>query len=221
MTPPQTGLMSRIDHFSHLHRSKANRSSSFPCSHHMKQIQPMRTLILSLTVLATLLTACSDDRTQQLNAIEEASMHMKNSKQVTAEQISNAITLHETFLADYPEDSLAPTLWMELAEFYVVRDRYQDAVDAYATVYRDYPDFPRRADALFMQAFHTDESLEDIDEAEALYTQFINDHPDHALARDAEFALQYLGMSDEELIQMFIENNAAGDSALVADEVTE
>ena len=62
---------------------------------------------------------------------------------------------------------------------------------------------------LFLQGFVYESQLHNIIRAKEAYTEFIRKYPRHQLAKDAQFSIENLGKSDEELIKMFEEKNRA------------
>lgn len=59
-----------------------------------------------------------------------------------------------------------------------------------------------------MRAFTLDSDLKRLDEAKALYEQFVADYPDDDFVDDAHILLENLGKDDEEIIRSFTEKNA-------------
>ena len=72
----------------------------------------------------------------------------------------------------------------------------------------DYPSYENTPVALFMLAsFVYDEQLHDLDKARETYQQIIDEYPDSPFAADATIAITQLGMTPEELVRMFEEQN--------------
>ncbi len=69
-------------------------------------------------------------------------------------------------------------------------------------LYEHEPDSRYAVKALFLHAFMADEDMSDIEKARALYTEFIKRYPDADFASNAEFLLEHLGKSNEEILQM-------------------
>lgn len=70
-------------------------------------------------------------------------------------------------------------------------------------VYNNYPDYERRPYALFLRAFVLENQANNLDEAERVYTQFIEEYPQHEMADDAKYSIDNMGKSPEELIREF------------------
>ncbi len=64
-----------------------------------------------------------------------------------------------------------------------------------------YPDHPRAAQSLFLKAFTLDNDLNQFEEARKLYEEFLQKYPNNEFAPSAQFLLENLGKSDEELLE--------------------
>lgn len=56
--------------------------------------------------------------------------------------------------------------------------------------------------ALFLHAFMCDEDLKEYDRASVLYRKFLEKYPDSDFADDAQFLLENLGKTDEEMLEI-------------------
>lgn len=80
---------------------------------------------------------------------------------------------------------------------------YKKAIELYQNVYTNYPESDRAAQAFFLHGFTLDNDLKQIDEARVQYEAFLQKYPDNDFADDAQFLLENLGKSEEELINSF------------------
>jgi TolA-binding protein len=123
---------------------------------------------------------------------------------------SEAIALtkaYEAYALDYAQDSLTPELLFKAAELYSALRQSYKALETYKQIYADYPQFEKRPICLFMQAYITDDELNDDNQAKILYEKFIAEFPNHVLAKDAKFSIENLGLTDEELLRKFQQQN--------------
>jgi TolA-binding protein len=81
------------------------------------------------------------------------------------------------------------------------------ALDLYAWVCEGFPESTRASQALFLQAFTLDNDLGRYDEARIKYQAFLESYPENEFADDAQFLLENLGKSEEEIIRAFEEKN--------------
>jgi TolA-binding protein len=92
----------------------------------------------------------------------------------------------------------------------------KQAIEFFERLRSEYPDYPRTADALFLEAFVYDDQVKDYAKAGELYRLFIEKYPNHPFAKDAEASLNMLGKSNEDLIKEFEENLKADSAATVS-----
>ncbi|MBR9831159.1 tetratricopeptide repeat protein [Acidiluteibacter ferrifornacis] len=120
--------------------------------------------------------------------------------------ITNANLLIEGYVKyanEYPEDSESATFVFKAAEVSLGLNQGTTALALYTKVYEDYPEFEKRPYSLFLQAFINENNLGKLEEARVIYEKFIADYPDHPMADDAQYSLDNLGKSPDELIKEF------------------
>jgi tetratricopeptide (TPR) repeat protein len=83
----------------------------------------------------------------------------------------------------------------------------QKSLSIYDWILRKYPDHPRAAQALFLKAFTLDNDLKDFENARKFYLEYIDKYPDNDFTSSAQFLLENLGKSDEELLEV-LQNKA-------------
>ncbi len=84
------------------------------------------------------------------------------------------------------------------------------AETSFEELYMNHPESPQAPKALFLHAFMCDEDLKNYDKAKVLYTQFLEKHPESDFSDDAQFLLQNLGKSDEEMLEILSKRNPGG-----------
>jgi tetratricopeptide (TPR) repeat protein len=103
----------------------------------------------------------------------------------------------------YPNDKESADFVFKAAEISLGLNQGPTALALYSKVYKDFPDFEKRPYSLFLQAFVFENNLGKLEEAKVIYEQFIADYPDHPMADDAQYSLDNLGKSPDELIKEF------------------
>lgn len=161
-----------------------------------------------------LMLACGESQEQlegKINALQE---EMKSSELVDKDKVSEIVGLYEKFVSAYPSDTKTPEYIEMQSKYYSVQGEYEKSLANYERIYNDFPEAANRAEALFMQAFITEVNMKDLDKAELLYKQFIAEFPEDDFVDDAQFSLQNMRMTPEELLQFFKQqqNQLAGDS---------
>lgn len=118
------------------------------------------------------------------------------------------IGLYSQYVAKNPKDSLAPEFLFKAAEVSMGIKNYKTAISYFENVYKNYSEFDKRIECLYLQAFIFDVNLNEKGRAKAIYERVIEEYPNHKLAQDAVSAIEILTMSDEDLIKMLEEKNA-------------
>jgi TolA-binding protein len=77
---------------------------------------------------------------------------------------------------------------------------FQKAIDAYQRYVRTYPDGEKSAVSMFLIGYIYNNQLGNVDSARAAYQRFLEKYPQHEMAVSAQFELNNLGKSPEELL---------------------
>jgi len=122
---------------------------------------------------------------------------------VNAEFVDDLIREYENFAEEFPQDSLAPDYLFKAADVAMNTNRSNKAIGLYNKVIKDYGDYKKAPEALFLKGYVYENNLGRLDVAKAIYEEFLEKYPDNEFADDAEVSLKYLGKSPEELIEIF------------------
>lgn len=146
-------------------------------------------------------------RTETLDHIHKLEQDLGSMETLDMVKGNRLVEAYEEYANAFRQDSITPYLLFKGADLAIGVHRYQDAIKFYERIYKYYTEFPKRVDALFMQAFVYDEHMKMKGKASDLYSIMIEKYPDHPLTKDAKALRQNLTLSDEELIRQFNENN--------------
>ena len=176
-------------------------------------MKTLKTLII-LTLTVVIFTACGnkkDKAAQNIKQMEEVllkdstGLDLKKAKEITEAYIA--------FADEYPKDTLAPVFLFKAADISMNISKPEQAVNLFNRVLKDYPDFRRAPDCIFMKAFLYENIMKNLKKAEEFYKEFIQKYPSHDLADDAQMSIDNLGKTPEQLIAEF---EAKNDSAMTA-----
>ncbi len=92
------------------------------------------------------------------------------------------------------------TDYLLAAQYAVNRMRFSDALSAYSKALEIYPQNPQAYKAAFLAGFVCSEYLKDKDKARNYYTMVIEKYPDCDLADDAQWMLDNIDKSPDELM---------------------
>ncbi len=100
-----------------------------------------------------------------------------------------------------PSAKDAPAYLFDAAKVAGYLGDFSRSIDLYQTVYEQFPDFEKAAQAIFMLGFVYDNDLKDFDKARTYYELYLKKYPEGAFAEQVQFLLENLGKSPEELLQ--------------------
>jgi TolA-binding protein len=158
----------------------------------------------SITIILTLLLffGCSTKKTDK-ELFDEAK------KNLTEQNIPEAVSSFDELLIEYPESNLAPEALSELATIYQNKqvkniseeENLNKSVELFIRLHDDYPSSEYAPSGLFMAGFIYANELQNFEAAKAIYQQFLNEYPEDELAASAKAELDFMGLSPEEILQ--------------------
>ncbi len=119
----------------------------------------------------------------------------------------------ELLIEKYPADTAAAALVFRAADVARGAGEIEKAIILWGLVNRNYEDFERAPEALFLQGFTADQDLRDSARAARYYQYFLQRHSEHYLAKDAELLLQALQAAEtpDDLVRKFQEQGLEGE----------
>lgn len=180
---------------------------------------PSRILLL-LTVMTLSLVACKPSKEKVQSSITEAEDALKKSYAAgkpEQQNVMNTINAYENFVKYYPKDSMAPVYLMKAGDCYRIIKEYNKAITEYQKVGKDYQDSKVYPNSVFVQGFVYENEIKDLPKAKERYEAFVKQFPNDPLTSSAQFSLQNLGVSPEDLVKRFEQQqNANADTANTA-----
>ena len=173
-----------------------------------------RFIILGLSAIALLTTACSNNREREIAAIENLRQELSPREIISDDpDVTRLLDLYSKFAAHFPDDSLAPIYLRDAADMNISIGNSLQAVELLDTVISLYPGFDDLGGCWFLKGYAF-EMAELYDSARTAYTYFVDNFPEHVQAPSTRIALErnLIGASQEELINYLLET--ANDSNL-------
>lgn len=164
-------------------------------------------------IMAIVMVACGPSKDEKAGKIDQLEQELF-SDQKSGVNKEKAIQLTEAYIeyADlFPEDSVTPDYLFRAADMSMNIFSSGKAIDLYNRIIRDYPDYKKAPQCVFLKAFVYENNLGDLNSAKKYYEEFLAKYPDDDFADDAKMSLQNLGKSPEELIKEFEEKMKAQD----------
>jgi tetratricopeptide (TPR) repeat protein len=161
-----------------------------------------------LFLISVFFLSCSNQPTadgvrEQITAQEAAIGANPNA---TEEELRGLLKNYETY-ADLPDADSQQVVdyYLRAGDMATRLKDFDKTLGYYEFILAEYPHNPKAAKAMFMKGFTLDNKLGRLDEAKAVYEEFLATYPDDDFANDAEFSLKNLGKSAEEIIKEFEE----------------
>lgn len=156
-----------------------------------------------IIITSASLFSCTDKKTTLVAQIDEVTATMKQEDFPSKENMEKVIALYDEYITTYPEDEQNYTYLELKAKYQSANNQFKDAIETYDVLIEKYPTHEKNADALFMQAFIYENQLFDKTAAREKYEKFIKEYPNHELTPSAQFSIENLFLSDEDIIKKF------------------
>ena len=159
----------------------------------------MKKLICLL--LALFLISFGKDSSEEFKSLDEEALSQKIIELQNNKEIERVITGMNVFVDKFPKSERTADYLKGLAVLYVSNKKdFNQAITLYKKIINKYPESNVAPDAYFALGFIYSNDLKDYNNAKLYYTEFINKFPEHEAVESAKFELQYLGKSEEEVL---------------------
>jgi TolA-binding protein len=152
------------------------------------------------------LAACESPKEKSMDAIR--SLEAKDSV-FTPQNIRELKSAYLDFANKYPDDDMAPEFMFKAAQRCNVMADHQEALQLFQQIIEKYPKHKISEEALFLQGYIYENSLQDYDKAKQIYADFIKKYPNSELTEDAQYAIQNLGKTPEEILKGFTQKDSS------------
>ena len=154
---------------------------------------------LCLIISVSCLLACNSESTKTLEEI--ASLEAKLAEQPSQQILQELLVLYQGMATKSNDGQRLDYLWKAGETARAARD-FQTAESIFKELYEKNKGTDLAAKSLFLHAFMCDEDLKDYDKARGLYQDFLTAYPDSDFSDDAQFLLDNLGKTDEEMLEL-------------------
>ncbi len=167
-----------------------------------------RLLVIVLGIALAGLTACGNKQLKhEQKQIAELEKQLYSEKGFDLNNAVKLIDLYVQFETTHRGDTLGAEYLFKAAEVASSIQAGNQAILYYDRILVNYPDWSKAPDCLFLKAFMYENLLKNNDEAKRLYQLFIEYFPNHEFADDAQALIDNMGLSPEELIRKFEQQN--------------
>lgn len=144
---------------------------------------------------------------KRLDAVSRA-MYPDSTGRIDLRVANDFITGASLYALINPKGNQAPDLLYKAAETARTVQAFSKALELYDWLIEKYPDFSKIPQAMFLKGFTLDNDLGRLEEAREVYEAFLAKYPQDDFADDAQFLLDNLGKTDEEIINSFGDQQA-------------
>lgn len=172
--------------------------------------------LIVLALVSLVIFACNN----QKNTDKELSDQEKFQEEITSfekelhsemeadpEKANKVIEMYTEYWEKYPQDTLSAEYLFRAAEVAANFQQPHNAIRFLTTIETEYLDFGKYATALFMKGLIYENYIGDYKNATKAYEKYIEKYPNHSFVNDAEAAIIFMGINDEQLIDLFEDMN--------------
>jgi len=153
----------------------------------------MKAVVRTLIVLTVMISGCSKPPAEE---------YIKKAEEAEKGGLwSVALENYQNLVKDHPGSVLAEKALFSIAALqHNSLQNFQAAVDGYKRYLEVYPEGAKAPVALFLTGFLYNNELKNLDSARVYYQHFLTKYPSNDMATSAQFELQNLGKSPDELL---------------------
>jgi outer membrane protein assembly factor BamD (BamD/ComL family) len=163
-------------------------------------------------LLVLILASCSPEKRQDKKIKKmEAGLFSDINLPVDQAKIKELTDLHVAFADTYPSSDLAAEHLFSAGNLAMNFMKPDQAISIFDRILRNYPDYEKIPQCLFLKGFIYENNLGQLGQAETIYREFLGKYPGHELADDVQESIKNLGKTPEELLMEF-QKRAKSDS---------
>lgn len=163
----------------------------------------MKRILAAILVMGSIafFTSCGKSPASMNKQIAGLEQEIKAVSPADTAKVNELIAVYEQYASEFPKDTLSPEYLFRAGGMCLSFNKPSRSLEIFRRVCRNYPQYKRAGECLFMQAFVFENALGDYDNAGKIYREFITKYPGHPLADDAELSLKYLGKPAEAILR--------------------
>ena len=156
-------------------------------------------------LILTLFAACQSDtgKPQMAESIKKLQQEVGAAATPSPEKLIALQNALVQYADAFPEDSLSAGYLSRAGETARALQQFDKVLEISEKIQQNFPNSREAAGAMFMKAFTLDNDLKRFDEAKLAYEAFLKKYPNDEFADDAQFLLNNLGKTPEEIIKGF------------------
>ena len=167
-------------------------------------MKKLKSLIYSL-LASMIVLSCSSPQAKKKEAIKtlEDELFADENKMIDRDKASELVKVYVSFADEFPNDKDTPDYLFKAGDMSMNLSMPQNAIQVFDRILKDYPDFEKAPQCLFLKGYVYENEIGDLNAAKKIYQDFIAKYPNDEFADDAAVSIKNLGKSPEELIKEF------------------
>ena len=162
--------------------------------------------IIVLLLIAGFFVGCnSNDPAKRIEKLEE--QVLSTDKAIDPVVASDLVSAYCDFADANPDDAMTPEYLFKAVDVSMNLNEPQRTIYIIDKLVKEYPDYPRTQAALFIKAFIFETRYNNLDMAKKIYEQYLEMYPNGDFADDCKASIENLGLTPEELVKKFEEQN--------------
>lgn len=169
-----------------------------------------KTIIYYSIISVAFFYSCSntegpDERQLLVTQIDSMQKKMINplTMEIDKNLVQSGITFYENFVNKYPDDSLSADYLFRVSDLSRGVGDNAKALDVLKKICKNYPDYKKIPECIFLQGYYLQEFFGDTTGAKAFYQELIAKYPNHAFVDDANALMSMFGKSEADIIKSF------------------
>lgn len=164
-----------------------------------------------IIIISIILASCANKKEEKIRMLSKITKMEKQFTQSINNQKIDPVLVRDlaqeyiTFSSTFASDTNSPRMIYKAA---ILNLKYiadnNKAIDLFIKLKEKYPRFSETPMALYTAAYIYNDVLKDSEKAKECYELLIKDYPDHYLAKEAKVLIQFVGKSDEQLLNAII-----------------
>lgn len=163
-----------------------------------------RTILAAIVLATTLLTSCGDKLINNISRLESEAFSTEEA--MNPETANALVDAYLAFIDANPQDDMSPDYLFRAIDVSMNTNNPQRTLSLIDKMIHDYPRHPKAQAALFLKGFIFETRFNNLTKAKELYERYLELYPDGEFAADCRASIENLGLSLEELIRRFEEN---------------
>lgn len=162
-------------------------------------------LLLSASLLLVVASSCKkseQDKMRDEISKQEAALYSDKTQEIDKDKALEMERLYISYADKYADDTLSAEYLFRAAEIAENAGHPNNAITYLTKIEDNHKEYRNYPLVIFKKAYVYENCLKNIDSARKYYQKFIDEYPNHELVETANASLMFLGMTDDQLIDI-------------------